>query len=190
METIVIDRTNREAAAALLEQLFRARHSIFAVARRWVPVSPDGLERDQFDTDEATYIVFLEAGRIIAGSRLIETQHPHLASEIFPDLFTRLPLPRDPLVVEWTRGFIVPERRSVALMAYCCTEIMQHCLDRGYRQLGGLQELRWLKLWARLGWRTERYGEPVAFDGEPWLPAYCDVTEASLTMSRRKLLAL
>ena len=187
METIVIDRNNRNRHGAVLEQLFRVRHPIFAGERRWVPASADGLERDQFDTAATAYIVFVEAGSIIAGSRLIESQHPHLASEVFGDRFTLLPVPRDPSVVEWTRGFIVPERRSLALMAHCCAEIMQHCLVRGYRQIGGLQEVRWLALWERLGWRVQRHGEPVAFDGQLWLPAYCDVTEEALDAARGKL---
>jgi len=190
METIVIDRNNRNRHGALLEQLFRVRHPIFAGERRWVPASADGLERDQFDTAATAYIVFVEAGSIIAGSRLIESPHPHLAGEVFGGRFPLPPGPRDPSVVEWTRGFIVPERRSAGLVAHCCTEIMQYCVGQGYRQIGGLQDRRWLAVWARLGWSVRLYGGPVVIDGEEWLPAYCEVSEAALAASRRRLATL
>jgi acyl-homoserine lactone synthase len=185
MQAIVVDHANRDRHARSLELFFRARHRIYAEKLRWVPCSPDGLERDQFDTPEATYILILEDDRLVAGSRLIATSQPHLASEIFASAFNRRALPRDPQVLEWTRGFIIPDRRGkLKLMAFSCAAVMEYCLLHGFRQVGGMQDLRWLKQWERWGWRVEIYGDPLPMDSHLWLPAYCDVTEHALQRAR------
>ena len=53
-----------------LADYFRVRHEIFVGERGWHQVArPDGLEKDQFDTKDAIYILGIENHRIYGGAR-------------------------------------------------------------------------------------------------------------------------
>lgn len=188
MQFHFITRTNEHLFQPELEQFFRARHAVYADELGWVQPSPDGLEYDQFDTGAAAYLVVMDGDEFVAGSRLVPTHLPHLLSEVFPDSCTLLPMPRDPLVVEWTRGFVVAHRREgggLVLKAQCCAAVMEYCLANGYRQVGGIQDAKWLAIWKRMGWTVHIHGEAINIGGEAWLPAYFDVTETALAGARR-----
>lgn len=171
-----------------LDEFFRARHKVYAEELAWVPPSPDGLEIDPFDTAHAAYLIVTDELGVVAGSRLVPTDKPHLLSEVFPASCDLLPMPRDPRVVEWTRGFVVPGRREgagLALKAQCCAAIMEHCLANNYTQVGGIQDAKWLAIRKRMGWAVHVHGQPIDIGGEKWMPAYMDVTEAALERARR-----
>ena len=62
----VITSDNRHLYEPELLAHFRLRHEIYVVERNWTNLaSPDGLERDQFDNNDATYILASENGQII-----------------------------------------------------------------------------------------------------------------------------
>lgn len=187
MQFHFITKDNEHLFQPELELFFRARHAVYAEELGWVPRSPDGLEYDQFDTGAAAYLVVMDKGEFVAGSRLIPTHLPHMLSEVFPDICNRRPLLRDATVAEWTRGFIVAKRRdkgSLRILAGACAAVMEYCLNHGYRQVGGIQDAKWISLWERMGWSIHTHGEPVQIDGRPWLPIYFDVTEAAMLAAR------
>ena len=189
MDVHVITDANKAAYAAELDQLFRIRHRIYVEEKKWRAASEDGREIDQFDTEHAINLVGIQDGRIIAGSRFIPTTEPHLLSEVFPHLCTRVGVVRDAAVFEWTRGFIVPEFRETAgllIKAQFCAAVMEYCLGEGIQQIGGIQELYWLPLWKRFGWTVHVIGEPSEIDGEICVPAYFDVSEDALNGVRRR----
>lgn len=189
MHVQVVQREDRPFFASELDCFFRARHKVYAEELLWVPASPSGREYDQFDTEAATYLLVLDGGELIAGSRMISTDHPHLLSEVFPHTVTLAPLPRDPKVIEWTRGFIVPEHREGAglkLKAACSLAVMEYCLAVGAEKVGGIQDAKWLAIWRRLGFEIERLGDPMDIGGEDWLPAYVHVTTEALARAQAK----
>ncbi|ODR97523.1 hypothetical protein AUC70_00430 [Methyloceanibacter stevinii] len=51
----VIEGKDRARHAGLFETLFRARYETFVVNRRWSLPARNGLEIDQYDTDQAVY---------------------------------------------------------------------------------------------------------------------------------------
>jgi acyl-homoserine lactone synthase len=188
MEFHIITRANEHLFGLELDAFFEARHTVYAEELGWVPPSSDGREIDAFDTGAAEYLVVMDGDEFVAGSRLVPTHLPHMLSEVFPTSCDLVPMPRDPRVVEWTRGFIVPRRREgggLLLKAQCCAAIMEHCLARGYRQVGGIQDAKWLAIWKRMGWAVTIHGASIDIDGEAWLPAYFDVTEQALAGARR-----
>lgn len=189
MQVHVITKANSHLYPQELEQFFRIRHQIYAVDLQWVPESPDGLERDQFDTDEAVYLLGVVDGKVITGSRFNPTHLPHMLSEVFPHLCTRNGgIIHSPYVAEWTRGFVIPEFREglgVRLKAQFCHAVMQFMLEEGVTKIGGIQEIYWLSLWRRFGWEVAVHGEPEDFNGRMWVPAYFDVTEAALAGAAR-----
>ena len=59
----VITGANRHLYELELLAHFRLRHEIYVVERNWTNLTrPDGLERDQFDNEDATYILASEKG--------------------------------------------------------------------------------------------------------------------------------
>lgn len=188
MQFNFVTKANEHLFQLEMEEFFRARHTVYAEELGWVPVSADGLEIDPFDTASAAYLIVSDEKGVVAGSRLIPTHLPHLLSEVFPDSCNLLPLPRDPHIAEWTRGFVVPGRREGAglvLKAQCCAAVMEYCLENGYRQVGGIQDAKWLAIWKRMGWEVHVHGDRIDIGGEDWLPAYFDVTETALAGARR-----
>jgi len=189
MDVHVVTAANRHLYPSLLDQFFRERHKIYAQELAWVPPSPDGLEMDQFDTLKAVYLIGVEDGKVITGSRFVPTDQPHMLSEVFPHLCTLGGgVIRDAAVAEWTRGFVVKDRREglgVRLKAQFCYAVMDYCLGEGIERIGGIQEVYWLSLWQRLGWTVEVRGEPSLFGKDLWVPAYFDVTEEALAGAKR-----
>jgi acyl-homoserine lactone synthase len=189
MHVQVIQPVDRAFFQEELEQFFRARHRVYAEELRWVPPSPTRLEYDQFDTDAATYLLVLDDGALVAGSRMISTDHPHMLSEVFPHTVTFGTIPRDPRVIEWTRGFIVPEHREgggLKLKAACSLAVMEYCLAIGANKVGGIQEAKWLAIWRRMGFTVECLGEPVNIGGDAWLPAYVNVSPEALALAQAR----
>lgn len=190
MEVHVVTSSNQHLYADVLDQFFRARHKIYVEELHWRDPSPDGWEIDQFDTDHAVYLIGVEEGRVITGSRFVPTNEPHMLSEVFSHLCTREGgVIRDPSVAEWTRGFVVPEHREglgVRLKAQFCYSVMEYCLAEHITKIGGIQDVFWLALWQRFGWKVSIHGEPAEFgSGRPWVPAYFDVSEEALAGARR-----
>lgn len=184
----IITMANEHLFQPELEAFFRARHVVYAEELGWVPKSRDGWEIDEFDTGAADYLVVMDGDDFVAGSRLVPTHLPHMLSQVFPDSCNLVPMPRDHRVAEWTRGFVVPDRREgggLQLKAQCCAAVMQHCLTMGYRQVGGIQDAKWLAIWKRMGWTVTIHGNPIDIDGEAWLPAYFDVSEKALAGAMR-----
>ena len=74
----------------------------------------------------------MEGEEVVCGSRLVPTHHPHLMSEVFPELANVKGLPRSADIFEWTRIFVVlAERESGRLckaagVVYC--GILEFCL--------------------------------------------------------------
>ena len=56
----LIDGRNRAEYALQIEEMFRFRHSVYVEGRGWKAIArPDRREVDQFDTDEAIYLLGL-----------------------------------------------------------------------------------------------------------------------------------
>ena len=71
----------RQKHQALFDKLFRLRHEVFIVNRRWSLPCTGGTERDQYDTDDAVYLVDFDAqGEVLAHARLTPTMHSSLTA--------------------------------------------------------------------------------------------------------------
>jgi acyl-homoserine lactone synthase len=167
----VIDRSNRHLYEAQIEQHYRIRYDIYVKTRGWKELDrADGLEKDNFDTDAATYLLaFDDNGNVIGGSRLVPTVHPHLLSEVFPHMASVAGLQRGPEIVEWTRYFVVPERRNTHqpcdLGGLLASGVYEHCLNEGYRTITALFETYWLTRLLEFGWHIRPLGLPELMDG-------------------------
>ncbi|WP_315832744.1 acyl-homoserine-lactone synthase [Bradyrhizobium prioriisuperbiae] len=179
-EIHVIRKENRHLYEHLFDLYHRLRYDIYVRQRRWMALDrPDGREIDQFDTDDAVYLLALEGTRIVGGMRAIPTTCPTLLSEIFPQLNLRSPIHR-PDVYELSRILVVPERRGEqagpGLATMLQAAIIEYGLSVGLTGFTIVLETWWLPRFEEQGWRAKPLGLPMDIDGMSTVAVYvsCD----------------
>jgi acyl-homoserine lactone synthase len=185
----VITSANRHLYRQEILAHYRLRHEVYVVERKWENLArPDGLECDQFDGEGVTYILAIEGDRIVGGSRLIPTTQPHLLSEVFPHLAAVRGLPRAPDIYEWTRMFVIKERREGRNMGRTAGTVMcgllEHCLDLGVTHLTALVEMWWLPRFHDMGWKLTPLGLPELISGEWSVAVKMAIDERTLESTR------
>jgi acyl-homoserine lactone synthase len=188
LQVHVVTAANRDLYRDQLDLCFRWRHRIYVEHKRWMPARPDGREVDQYDTDDATYLLAFRDDAFVAASRLRPFSTPTLLGDVFPRLASARGLPRKPTDAEWTRMFVVPgarERGHQGVAAAMCCAVMEYCLDAGVLWLGGIQETYWLPRWMDYGWRVEALGLPEEIDGTSCLAALFEVSPQALAGVRQ-----
>ncbi|MGQ0590906.1 MAG: acyl-homoserine-lactone synthase [Sphingosinicella sp.] len=101
---LVVERARQPLADETLRSMFEARKRVFVDLLKWdVPVLEGRFELDQFDDEQAIYLVVHDDdGGHLGSARLLETVRPHLLDTLFADLCAAPP-PCGPNVLEITR---------------------------------------------------------------------------------------
>lgn len=83
----IITSENRTLFRQALTQMHLQRKRLFIDEMRWPLTEVAGLEIDQFDSEEAIYLIeFGPRGEVLQSARLLPTTRPHLLSHVFPYL--------------------------------------------------------------------------------------------------------
>jgi acyl-homoserine lactone synthase len=185
----VITAENRDLYKDALRQHHRIRHEIYIGERHWNGLqSRDGLEFDNFDNTNATYVLALEGDRVIGGSRLYPTALPHMLDQVCPALAEVKGIPRGPDIFEWTRIFAIKERREGRFGGKVVGNILcaglEFCLAEGVTALSLVFEAWWLPRLQSHGWIIKPLGLPGLIDGEWWLAAMLPINENILAATR------
>jgi acyl-homoserine lactone synthase len=178
----VIDAENRHLYGPELEQHFRIRHQIYVGERKWMALErPDGREVDQFDTEDATYLLALEGDRVVGGTRLVPTLCPHLMADVFPFLAEVRGIQRGSDIVEWTRIFVVPERRGgeSKLLHTVLAGMFEYCLVNEISAITVVMETWWMPRFLQLGWEVRPLGLPTVIDGMNCVGTIITVSEVA-----------
>jgi acyl-homoserine lactone synthase len=187
----VITHANRNLYERELDEHHAIRHRIYIEELRWRGLTPrsDGREFDQFDTPEMVYLLGLEDGKVVGGLRLMPTTEPHLMSEVFPQFAAIRGVPRSADVAEWTRVFVVPERReerqASKVGSTVIASMIDYGLDEGLSGISVVMNTFWLPRFQRYGWRVRPLGLPDVHDDEWLIAVLIDVTPAALAGIRR-----
>src|SRR5690348_5239619 len=92
-----------------MREVFRFRHRVFVEHARWDVLSHEGMEIDQFDTEDAVYLLCRdELGTLRGMSRLIPSTAPYMIQELWPQLLGGEQPPVSPQIWEVTRFGIDP----------------------------------------------------------------------------------
>jgi acyl-homoserine lactone synthase len=128
----VINRSNRNEFIRTLDQHFRLRREIFVKERGWKQFDHDGIyEMDQYDNDEATYLISVdEHDEVIGSSRICPTVLPHMLSEQFPALVDGA-VPQRIDLVEYTRLAICKTQRGTQIYSEQFLGLQEYCLEHG-----------------------------------------------------------
>ena len=175
----VITRKNRSEYAQVLQDYHRKRHDIFVGERKWMSLaSPDGLEVDEYDDEHSVYLLALEGESVVGGQRLYPTLRPHMISRTFPDLVEGR-IPTGSRIMEWTRYFIVRERRRTHVDGQLMASVQRYCLDEGVTDLTAVAETWWLPRWHQYGFDVRPLGLPQMVEGQPTLAVRIQISEES-----------
>jgi acyl-homoserine lactone synthase len=157
------------AGDLVLREMFAARKAVFVDLLKWsVPVVDGAYERDQYDDEDATYLVLTDGGgRHLGSTRLLRTDRPHILGSLYPELCAG-GAPRGANIREITRFCLdrrlkAAERRKVRdtlIMA-----LADHALATGIRAYSAIAQLGWFEQILAFGWRCRPLGTPRSRDG-------------------------
>jgi acyl-homoserine lactone synthase len=185
----IVTAANRSHYAHEIEQMHRDRKRVFVDWLNWNVKVTDGLyEIDQFDNDDAVYLIEAEKGRHLASIRLLPTTGPHLMSEVFSSLCAQ-GVPRGEDIWEFTRFCISPDvskeetRRLRDLMR---TATVEYAALYGITRYSCVTHLQFLSQILAFGWDTEPLGLPQEIDGTAMGAILFKMTPKSLAQSRER----
>lgn len=160
----VINYDNRAQHKLSLDAMFRDRKRIFIDLLKWDIPADGPHERDQFDDEEAEYLVVMDrgTGEHLGSVRLLRTDRPHILGDLFPDLCDR-PVPTGASIREITRLCLSPRlraRQRREVRDRLATALIEYGLLTGITSYTGVAELGWLTQILALGWRCDPLGMP------------------------------
>jgi acyl-homoserine lactone synthase len=177
----VISASNRHLYEDILEQHFRIRHDIFVDERRWETLrKPDKREIDGYDNEDTIYLLALEGRRVVGGHRLYPTAKPTMMSEIFPHLADVRGFPSNPLIWEWSRYFVVRDRRDGNLNLQLMAAVQEFCLSEGIVQISAIMETWWLPRFHEAGFVVAPLGLPALVEDAWTMAALIDISQDTL----------
>ena len=174
-----------------LRDMFHLRHRIFVERMGWEALrKPDRLERDQFDTDDAIYLLLTEDdGTVIGTHRMLPTTKPHLFSDVFPQLCAVKGVQRGEKILELTRTCVDEEALDRATMELARKRIMvglfEFCLRAGYEQITLLTPTDLLFRYLLIGLDIKPLGMPVEMDGIKQIAMIVKVDQQALDVLRQ-----
>lgn len=181
----VINRINRCRYTEVLDRYHQLRHDVFVGERRWDFLTrPDGREVDAYDDEHAVYLIALDGERVVGGQRLYPTIRPHMISEVFPHLASVKSIPQAPDIFEWTRYFVVKERRMGRTDCRMLAALQEFCLEEGIRQVTAVVEMWWLPRWQQTGFKVHPLGLPISIEGQPTIAVSVDISSDSVAAVR------
>lgn len=103
MTTLTMGNSD-QLGANIMNLMDAFRHDVFVKRLGWALPMLNGVERDEYDTKDAKYVVMRdEDERVTACARLLPTTKSYMLPELFPQLLGGCPEPRDTSTWELSR---------------------------------------------------------------------------------------
>ena len=158
---ILVNKFNRHLYIKELASMHNLRKRIFKDRCGWDLNIINEMEFDQFDTDNASYILIVSEGDVVGSSRLIPTLEPYLLNEVFSHIVNKITLPHSRDVWEITRFCADPQKAPKNIMGLLLTAIMEFGLNNQLANFVSIADIRTEPLIKRAGWYAERIGETI-----------------------------
>lgn len=158
----VVTSADRARFAEPLAQMHRDRKRVFVDRLGWnIPVVEGEFEIDQFDTDDAVYLLSLdEAGRHAGSIRLLPSTKPHLLADVFPHLCAD-GVPVTDEVWEITRLVTSPDiAQPMKHRQQLMVAVIEFALLYGVRRYTCVSHMQYLSQVLAVGWDCEPLGLP------------------------------
>ena len=183
----VVSASNRHLYEPQIESMYRLRHDVFVGERKWADLArPDGREIDDYDNIDTVYCLAMEGDRIVGGHRLYPTTKPNMLGTAFAHLAAVRGVPADPAVWEWSRYFVVRDRRDGALNLQLMAAVQELCLDEGITEVSAVMETWWLPRFQQSGFTVRPLGLPDLVNNEWTMAARIEITQATLDFVRER----
>jgi len=158
----VVTAGNAHLFQSELRSYCELRYEVFVNRLKWELDCDIDDERDQFDDDEAVYLLRSNGrGQVIAGARMLRTDIPSLLTDVFPYLVDG-PMPRSPSIWEVTRLVVDHRKERVEGCGNVCGQLLCGLLefgdDYGLSHLVSVSDTRIERILRRAGWATRRLG--------------------------------
>lgn len=177
----VITASNRHEYEDILEQHFKLRHDIFVEERGWKTLArPDGREIDAYDNDDTVYLLAIDERSVVGGHRLYPTTKATMLGDVFPHLADVGGIPRDPSIWEWSRYFIVKNRRDSSLNLQLMAAVQELCLHEGITCVSAIMETWWLPRFQQAGFNVRPLGLPALVENAWTLAGLIEISADSL----------
>ncbi len=186
--------SDRRSIPHLFDQMFRLRAQVFSQRLGWDVHVKDGWETDDFDNDEAIYVLSIsqDQNTLLGCARLLPTSSPHMMSHVFGSHFEPDAIFASPLIWEVTRlctndlahseqtpsGLKAP---TLELMAGVCELGMQS----GIAQATGVFEPLMRHIYRRAGMRTAIVGKSLTLGKLPVFAGVWDLDQRTLASLRK-----
>lgn len=171
------------------EQIWRFRHKHFVERLGWEGLrKPDGLEIDEFDTNDAIHLALVSDRTVVGYSRLLPTTKPHLLSDVYPEVAGGNDYPKGPLVYEWTRCIAEPEVSIAGVLAanMLLTGVLEYCLVVGIEALIVETHPKLVNLLVSTGWDVMPFAAPSTLPSGLIVPICAKPLPAALTISHEQ----
>jgi acyl-homoserine lactone synthase len=151
----------------LLAEMFRHRYQIFVCEKGWDLKSDNGLELDDYDTNETLYLIeFDGSSNIGASMRLNPTDRACMLQDHFADMCER-EMPRGKDVWELTRGAVSADLRKSGIYGRVICAMVEVALLWGAKKGIGIFSVEYLMRQMRFGLDAKPLGPTRTLDGEP-----------------------
>jgi acyl-homoserine lactone synthase len=167
-----VSAANQHLYARQLDRMFRMRHAFYVEGHGWTGLkSRNGLEVDEFDDENAVYLMSLDPfGDVAAAVRLNPTTGPTLLAK-FSD-HSDEDLPKLDTVWDVSRWIAAPEHRRAGNPRWPSNHqrelmigILEFCQSRGLTHLTMLAELKLAERIIAYGWPLRYLGMPRSYEG-------------------------
>jgi N-acyl-L-homoserine lactone synthetase len=188
----VVTANNRRKYQDLIDAMHADRKRIFVDTLKWeIPVVDGKYEIDQFDNDDAVYLIALDPSREVhLGSvRLLPSSKPHLLGDVFPMLCDK-GVPKGDDIWEITRLCTAPQlrgREAWLARSYLAVGMVEFALLYGITKYTCVAATSWLSSIMAVGWECEPLGLPQEINGESVGALTISITPATLQLFRMKM---
>ena len=190
-----VSLANQHLYARHLDQMFRMRHTFYVEGHGWADlVSKDGRETDEFDDENAVYLLSLDPlGDVAASVRLNPTTCPTLAKKF--SSWSDEAIPEGKTIWDISRWIAAPQHRRASHPRWPSNHqrelmigILEFCESRAADRLVMLAELRLAERIAAYGWPLRHLGAPRAYEGGKGTAVIAEIGVGSrvLALTREK----
>lgn len=179
----------------LSTELYRLRRKTFRERLDWKVECIDGMEKDQFDNENTTYLLGMHNGKLLCGARFIDSTQPTMMSEIFHEYFEGISsLPTDIPCCEISRLFLDKERRdSAGLHGLPASKVLFlamifYCMKRNYLGMYAVASRGMYAIFRHANWKIEVIQKGLSEKGEViyyiFMPASMSIVEDIITRDK------
>lgn len=181
----------RQLSTRILDLMHEFRHEVFVRRLKWSLPVVNGVERDEYDTSSARYVVLSDdSERITACARLLPTTERYMLPELFPQLLGGHEIPRAANIWELSR-FATSVRETgegrILSLSKPTIDFLDLVIDCAQRHNVGrlifVTSVGIERLMLRAGVPVHRIGPPALVDGQLTVALFIEVKKETALAS-------